>query len=889
MVDNMIRLFESTARSFSTNGLGALSEASKCEVVEERNGSFELELEYHVSGKHYKDLELRRIIVAKPNPYADSQPFRIYDISKPINGLVTIKAEHISYDMSGYPVSSIKADTAREALNQVKENCITECPFEFSTDLAESGSLAIQKPVSMRALLGGSGDSILDVFGGEYEFDGYKTILHDSRGTNRGVTIRYGKNMTDLSQEENCSNVYTAVYPYFWFEGDENDEERLVELPDAEKKIVPTPGTYDFTRIYPLDVSGEWKNPSEFIRKWPSNDEMREIAQKYISDNELGTPKVSLTVSFEQLAQSKEYETIALLEDVRLCDTVNVEFPKLKVSATSKCIKTVYNVLTGKYSSIELGDSKSNLASSLVSRNEIVEEKINSRPTVSFMKEAVEHATKLISGGLGGYVVMHSSESSKNGYPDEILIMDTPDIATATKVWRWNQGGLGYSSKGYHGPYHTAITQEGEIVADFVKTGDLTANIIRGGTLTIGGVDNTDGRIAVLDSSNNVLITLSKNGIDFSKKGTAPVTKITNDTIKTTNVTAENLVVKAAKISGKLTAEQINTKGLIAENISGEQITGKKISGGSITGSRISAGSIDGAEITGSKITSGSLDGVGVTSIMSGTIYSTDGSSTTSIWNGRISTNNITLNDRDDNSAFVGKSGNGFNFISYSGHSVSKNGYIQTESPLQIKHKHIIDGSSVNDIDIENGDVGLLVYSKTYSEGVHPVLDNYHNCGQSDRRWKTIFAGTSEINTSDRNVKHDIQSISEIYEQLFFQLKPVSYMFNTGDRTHLGIIAQDLKKSMDIIGLTNTDLAAFCQDEKMKTITDEKTGKAVKISDLDEEGKKRYSYGIRYSEFIMLNTHMIQKVYRQIEEQQKEINKLNKKLEEVLTYIKERK
>lgn len=874
MVDNMIRLFESTARSFSTNGLGALSEASKCEVVEERNGSFELELEYYVSGKHYKDLELRRIIVAKPNPYADPQPFRIYDISKPINGLVTIKAEHISYDMSGYPVSSIKADTAREALNQAKENCITECPFDFSTDLAESGSLAIQKPVSMRALLGGSGDSILDVFGGEYEFDGYKTILHDSRGTNRGVTIRYGKNMTDLSQEENCSNVYTAVYPYFWFEGDENDEERLVELPDAEKKIVPTPGTYDFTRIYPLDVSGEWKNPSEFIRKWPSNDEMREIAQNYISDNELGTPKVSLTVSFEQLAQSKEYETIALLEDVRLCDTVNVEFPKLKVSATSKCIKTVYNVLTGKYSSIELGDSKSNLASSLVSRNEIVEEKINSRPTVSFMKEAVEHATKLISGGLGGYVVMHSSESSKNGYPDEILIMDTPEIGTAKKVWRWNQGGLGYSSKGYHGPYHTAITQEGEIVADFVKTGDLTANIIKGGTLTIGGVDNTDGRIAVLDLSNNELITLSKNGINFSDKGTEPVTKITNDTIKTTNVTAENLVVKAAKISGKLTAEQINTKGLIAENISGEQITGKKISGGSITGSRISAGSIDGAEITGSIITS------------------TDEYSSTSIKDGQIITNNIMLNDRNDLSgrtvsAYIGRTDNGFEFKNPSRDSGRK--YIQASSPLQI-----MDDNTVYDKGVAIGiggdkDIGLLVFGKTYSEGVHPVIDNHYNCGREGYRWKNIYASNSQIVTSDKNEKHDIHSISEIYEQLFFQLKPVSYMFNTGDRTHLGIIAQDLKESMDIIGFTNTDLAAFCQDEKKKIITDEKTGKAIEVSDLDDEGNKQYSYGIRYSEFVMLNTHMIQKVYRQIEEQQKEINKLNERLEEVLTYIKERK
>ena len=108
MVDSLIRLFESTATTFQSNGLGGLSDASKCEVVEERNGSFELEMEYHISGRRYSDLKLRRIIVAKPNPYSDPQPFRIYSISKPINGLVTIKAEHISYDMSGYPVSDIR-------------------------------------------------------------------------------------------------------------------------------------------------------------------------------------------------------------------------------------------------------------------------------------------------------------------------------------------------------------------------------------------------------------------------------------------------------------------------------------------------------------------------------------------------------------------------------------------------------------------------------------------------------------------------------------------------------------------------------------------------------------------------------------------------------------
>ena len=408
MVDTMIRLFESTATSFLTNGIGNLSDALKCEVVEERNGSYELELEYHISGKRYSELELRRIIVAKPNPYADPQPFRIYEISKPINGLVTVRAEHISYDMSGYPVAPFTAESAGAALACIKNGCITNCPFEFSTDIAGGNgkTLSIKKPETMRSLLGGSDNSVLDIFGGEYEFNQYRVILHNKRGANRGVSIRYGKNMTDLKQEENCSNVYTAVYPYFLFEDSETGQSILIEIPE---KTVAAPGTYNFTRIYPLDVSSYWENSYEWEDEYPSEEEIREIAQKYISDNELGTPKVSLTVSFEMLSQAKEYEMLSLLERVHLCDTVNVEFPKLKVSAASKCIKTIYNVLTGKYISIELGESRSNLASSIASRNESVDKELSNRPTASFMDQAVEKATLLISGGLGGYVIMRST------------------------------------------------------------------------------------------------------------------------------------------------------------------------------------------------------------------------------------------------------------------------------------------------------------------------------------------------------------------------------------------------------------------------------------------------------------------------------------------------
>ena len=165
----MITLHESTEMSFTTNGLGALSDAITCEVTEERNGEFELEMEYPVTGIRYKELQLRRIIMAKPNPYSDPQPFRIYAITKPINGIVTINAEHISYDMSGYPVSAFAADTVQNAFINMKSASAVDCPFSFSTDKITTANMTVLKPSSMRSLLGGVDGSILDVYGGEYE------------------------------------------------------------------------------------------------------------------------------------------------------------------------------------------------------------------------------------------------------------------------------------------------------------------------------------------------------------------------------------------------------------------------------------------------------------------------------------------------------------------------------------------------------------------------------------------------------------------------------------------------------------------------------------------------------------------------------------------------
>ena len=451
-------LYPSQETAFGSNGLGVLTDAASCVIIEERNGAFELEMTYPVSGIHYKEIAPRCIILAKPNPVDDPQPFRVYRTTKPMGGLVTIYGEHISYDLAGVPASPFAAESAPDAMEKLKSSSAIPTPFSFWTDKDTAGTMGITAPVALRSLLGGREGSVLDVYGGEYKFDRYTVRLYNQRGQNRGASIRYGKNLTDLTQDENIAGVYTGVYPYW-----SSMEGALVQLPE---KILPAPGNYDFTRIMTLDLSSEFQEP-------PTQDQLRARAEAYMKANNIGVPKVSLTVSFVPLEQTEEYKDIGLLERVELCDTVNVEFPALGVSATAKCVRTVYDALLDRYKSVELGDARTNIADTIAAQ----QQKIEQAPDKTFVQQAVDSATGQITGNKGGYVVLHSSTGSKE--PDEILIMDTPDIKTAVKVWRWNKAGLGYSSHGYNGPYGLAMTQDGSIVADFITAGTLNAALAK--------------------------------------------------------------------------------------------------------------------------------------------------------------------------------------------------------------------------------------------------------------------------------------------------------------------------------------------------------------------------------------------------------------------------
>ena len=557
-------LYEATETNFTSNGLGRLPDATECVVTEERNGAYELRMMYPTDGLHFSDIQISRFIYAVPADGKGKQPFRIYSISKPLDGIVEINAEHVSYQLSHIPVSPFEAGSLAAALVGLKDNAAEACPFTFWTDKTVTGNFKVTEPVSLRSRLGGVEGSLLDVYGtGEYEFDHYTVKLHLHRGTNNGVTLRYGKNITDIKQEENIANTYTGVMP-FW-KGDVDGTETTIML--TEKVLhSANAANFPYQRTIPLDLSSNFESQ-------PTEAQLRSAANSYMTSNNIGVPAVSIDVSFIALWQTEEYKDVANLERVNLCDTVTVEFPALGVSAQAKVVKTEYDVLRDRYQSLELGDAKTNFTQTLSTEISNNTSAMKQLPTKSYLQKAVDHATELITGGLGGHVVM---KTNADGEPEEILIMDTDDVNTAVNVIRINQAGIGFSTDGYDGPFSTAWTIDGHFVADFIDTGNLNATLITTGVLKDHGsnfvLDLSTGTLTAKKGSINLgsgnfsvtdagLVTIKSGSINLGNSNFI-VTSAGNVTIKQGSIDIGSGAFKVTS-SGALTANNATLKGSI--------------------------------------------------------------------------------------------------------------------------------------------------------------------------------------------------------------------------------------------------------------------------------------------------------------------------------------
>lgn len=486
-----MRLFEDNETNFNHLGICSLNEYVSCIVTEELNGMYELEMEYHMDSKAFNNLKIRRIIYCKPNPYSTPQPFRIYAISTPLNRIVTINAAHISYDLSGYVVNPFSAEGALTAIHSLKTSSSVNVPFNFlteiqpRTDLSSSNSINIDEPRSIRNIIG---SDILEAYNCQLYYDCFDVYFKTNRGENNGVTIRYGKNLIDIRQEENNSKVYTSVYPYWKGRVESGQNEREEVLKTLPEKIVTVPGNFNHTNTLALNLSSMFEDI-------PTDDQMRSATNEYIETYDIGIPEVSISIDFIQLTNSTEYEEYRLLDKIMLGDVVTVIFEDANIQTEAVCVKTIYDLSMNKYSNIELGSYSKGISDGIIDKMENVNDVIKNAvikvqhsnngtaPSVEgYVNSAIENLANRITGNDGGYIRLNPPAD-----PSEILVMDAETTKEAIIVWRWNKNGLGVSRNGYNGPF-VGIGVDGKLVVNENTAYKMTAAMIEGGILSgIGG------------------------------------------------------------------------------------------------------------------------------------------------------------------------------------------------------------------------------------------------------------------------------------------------------------------------------------------------------------------------------------------------------------------
>lgn len=543
-------LYGSDEKRFKSLGYGALVDAIEPLVTQERNGIYELTFSYPISGVLYKSLKVNNKVVADASARKKGQAFTIVSLTRPMDGIVSVYCEHVSYITAKTALKAgerLENVTAQEAVNGWKNSLVPQRnELTFVSDIDAKGTFdlsVVGKFTNAREALGGKEGSLLDAFGGEYEFDNYNIKLSRQAGVESNILIAYGKNLSDISQEENIENTYTSIFPY----ANVNDElgERTLTLTElyVDSDYV---SNYPERLIQMVDFSQE--NPG-------TQAELKDAALQYIRQNKVGVPKVSLKMSFEDLASSVQEQSIKALETIDLCDTVTVVFNQLDVLTVAKIIKTVWDVSLERYESVEIGDSRPNLSHTFDDQNDN-NDKVNDH--LSELEKAKNEASDILKNPGEGHVIIYPSLAD----PQEILILDTTDINTAQKVWRWNAGGLGFSSTGYNGTYGLAMTNNGAIVADRIITGVLRAIEIIGVTIS-GSTITTDSEYS--------RVRMEKGKLIFTKPGDS--TQYKPIVIETENTPQINNLKITAPGSSSIDEGifNINNSNIRMETLSGSQ------------------------------------------------------------------------------------------------------------------------------------------------------------------------------------------------------------------------------------------------------------------------------------------------------------------------------
>lgn len=465
-------IYGPTEQNFTSEGLGRMRDVISGSVKEKLNGLCELNASVPVDGQDADLLTESSFVYAKASDKdLTGQPFRIYRINpKAKDKKIQVYARHWLYDLGGIPVEPFSATGVVPALTGLITHSLETNPFHVWTDIQNTDTAYTQTvPLSFRQCLGGVSGSILDQFGGEYEWDNDTVKLWAHRGSDTGVYIQYRKNLTAFEiDRSNDSAAYTGCLAYY-------KSDQTVVTGTVQK--ISNPEDFPTQKVFILDCSSDFDEV-------PTVEDLNAKAVAYMTANNFGVPfKDNLKVSFAPLWKTEEYKNYASLERIGLGDYVHVVYKEYDL--LMQVIETDYDFINERYNSITLGVKKASMSSKIAdiarsSSTGIIEN------TVSMMQSAIDHAADVLAGGTGGCIV---TSRNADGMPNELYIMDSPDMGTAVNVLRINYAGIAFSQTGINGQYTTAWTIDSHFVANFITAGELNGNLIKAGSILTSALE----------------------------------------------------------------------------------------------------------------------------------------------------------------------------------------------------------------------------------------------------------------------------------------------------------------------------------------------------------------------------------------------------------------
>ncbi|CRQ91341.1 phage protein [Streptococcus equi subsp. equi] len=375
-------LYEAKETKFRTFGLGEIADAYEVRITRERNGNYSLYIKYPLDGVFASVFKEELKIKSDAGRRTKWQTFEINRVLRNSKDHIEIFARHISMrtqDIALKPFVSGSSIDAESALEVWRDNLVGDDTFDVKSDILTLGSFnwEVDKIGNARGALGGVAGSILDVYGGEYEFDNRTIILHKQMGRKAPTVLEYGRNIVSVEEERLLDGNYTSIYPYVRYTPQPKPQEEasgkphIGEQEQPEEQLVTLPefildgqylDLYAQRRIQMVDLSSHFNDD----KKEPTVEEIRKLAQKYLKDNNVGAPKISIEVDYIDLSQTLDYQDFRVMEEVELCDIVPLYYPKFGITTeTEKVVEIVYDVYTDSNHTIKLGTIGQSISKSL--------------------------------------------------------------------------------------------------------------------------------------------------------------------------------------------------------------------------------------------------------------------------------------------------------------------------------------------------------------------------------------------------------------------------------------------------------------------------------------------------------------------------------------------